>query len=178
MGQWHLLVIEDEAGPGPLLREFFRESRLEAEAHVRHTIAEVLHFLHQSRGPAIHPRPDAILIDTTVAGRATLDLLRHIKAHPSWRAIPVVAFANFLDPGERGEFLGAGAMHYWRKPAEWAEYAALLPKLLRLLGAPPVPAPPEPTSVRRPSSRRRRLIGSWATGEDDTRATSVIRRRG
>lgn len=76
-------------------------------------------------------RPDLILMDIQLPGIDGLEVTRRIKAHPSWKAIPVVATTALVMVGDRERCLQAGVDDYLSKPVNCEQLAAVLAKHLK-----------------------------------------------
>jgi DNA-binding response OmpR family regulator len=122
MRQRVVLVVEDEPGMRQLLADV-----LPAELGVRVAIArdcaEALVWLRA--GPI-----DAILLSVRPPDLAALEVLRRVKAEPSWRTTPVLALTDAGAPIIRLA-IAEGADDWVAKPFELAE---LTGRLRRWLG--------------------------------------------
>jgi PAS domain S-box-containing protein len=76
-------------------------------------------------------RPDLILMDIQLPGLDGLEVTRRIKAHPTWKSIPVVATTALVMVGDRERCLKAGVDDYLSKPVNCEQLAAVLAKHLK-----------------------------------------------
>ncbi|MGB3238631.1 MAG: PAS domain S-box protein [Geitlerinemataceae cyanobacterium] len=76
-------------------------------------------------------RPDLILMDIQLPGLDGLEVTRRIKAHPTWKSIPVVATTALVMVGDRERCLQAGVDDYLSKPVNCEQLAAVLAKHLK-----------------------------------------------
>lgn len=76
-------------------------------------------------------RPNLILMDIQLPGIDGLEVTRRIKAHPTWKSIPVVATTALVMVGDRERCLKAGVDDYLSKPVNCEQLAAVLAKHLK-----------------------------------------------
>jgi PAS domain S-box-containing protein len=76
-------------------------------------------------------RPDLILMDIQLPGVDGLEVTRRIKAHPTWKSIPVVATTALVMVGDRERCLKAGVDDYLSKPVNCEQLAAVLARHLK-----------------------------------------------
>ena len=81
---------------------------------------------------AVDASPDLILCDLQMPIWSGYDVVRHLKTHPAWRRVPIIAVTASAMTGDREEVLAAGFDGYISKPIvpEWfvAEIEAFLPR--------------------------------------------------
>ena len=95
-----ILIIEDDPVTAAVYRQMFERRGYRAEA-----AADGVGGLERIEVM----RPDGVLLDVMLPGIDGLEVLRRIRANPSWRDLPVVAFTNaFLgDMVKEAEMAGA-----------------------------------------------------------------------
>ncbi|MBW4662954.1 MAG: response regulator [Chroococcus sp. CMT-3BRIN-NPC107] len=74
-------------------------------------------------------RPDLILLDIQLPKIDGFEIVRHLKASPDWRDIPVIAVTAMAMKGDRDRCLAAGANAYMSKPLD----LSLLKETLRMM---------------------------------------------
>jgi DNA-binding NarL/FixJ family response regulator len=68
--------------------------------------------------------PDLVLLDVMMGGIDGFETCRRIKAHPSWRDVPVIFMTVLGDPNEKVRAFDAGAVDYITKPVHPPELVA------------------------------------------------------
>ncbi|MCX7660462.1 MAG: response regulator [Caldimonas manganoxidans] len=123
-----VLVVEDDRIDLRLMSE-----ALELQGHMvlSNTSAEA------AAGTVLARRPDVILLDLQLPGMDGLSFVRHLKAHPHTRDIPIVAITAYDDRFRRDELLAAGCMGYWVKPVDVRALTAQLQSAAQLNAASP-----------------------------------------
>lgn len=106
-----LLMVDDD---DDLLESFGRVLALEQEweFHGAHDAKEAVRRIHEVS-------PDVLILDIDLGPgqRTGLDLLRDLRAHAPFRALPVVLFTGvMLDTAQRAAGLDLGADDYVLKP--------------------------------------------------------------
>ena len=75
--------------------------------------------------------PDLVLLDISLPGMDGTQVLRHIRADPYLRELPVIALTAHAMTGDRERYLEQGFNHYVAKPI--VDDADLLEAIARLL---------------------------------------------
>ncbi|NEN93413.1 MAG: response regulator, partial [Okeania sp. SIO3H1] len=78
--------------------------------------------------------PDLILMDIQLPEVDGLELIRRIKAHPTWQSVPVVAVTAMAMSGDREICINAGASAYLSKPLNIENMIATVKSLLSRVG--------------------------------------------
>ncbi len=76
-------------------------------------------------------RPEIVLCDISLPGMDGVEVLRHIRANPDFRELPVIAFTAHAMTNDRTRFLGQGFDDYVTKPI--VDETILLSAIARLL---------------------------------------------
>ena len=125
-----VLVVDDDPSVRRLLNRALREGGF--RVHAVMDIARAMDAL-------VTPRFDAVVLDmlfVNSAGRSGLDVLRHIRATPHLKDLPVIMLTGFLlNKAIREEAASLGA-ELWSKPVS---PRALVERLNALVAAPPPP---------------------------------------
>jgi two-component system, cell cycle response regulator DivK len=75
--------------------------------------------------------PEILLLDISLPGMDGVEVLRHIRADPASRHLPVIAFTAHAMSDDRSKFLGHGFDDYITKPI--VDETILLGSISRLL---------------------------------------------
>jgi signal transduction histidine kinase/ActR/RegA family two-component response regulator len=109
-----ILVVEDRPFNQALVSEV-----LELEGYAIELIDDgttMLEMLHSLVTP--QSLPHLILMDIQLPDVDGFELIRQLKAHPSWQKIPVIAVTALAMTGDRDRCLAAGADEYLSKPLD------------------------------------------------------------
>lgn len=87
--------------------------------------AQALTFLENQQ-------PDVILLDVMMPGMDGIELCRRIKAHRSWRAIPIIVVTSLDTKEDLARCLNAGANDFLSKPVSSLELCARVRSMLRI----------------------------------------------
>jgi CheY-like chemotaxis protein len=79
--------------------------------------------------------PEIILLDISLPGMDGVEVLRHIRADPAFRHLPVIAFTAHAMTNDRGKYLAHGFDDYITKPI--IDETILLASIARLLNRVP-----------------------------------------
>ncbi|PPT09579.1 Circadian input kinase A [Geitlerinema sp. FC II] len=136
-----LLLVEDHDGNALLLKDIleFWGFAVDRVSYGR----DVLAYLERVR-------PDCILMDVHLPDADGLELTRHIKRHPRWNTIPVIATTALAMVGDRDRCLDAGCDDYLSKPIGCDRLARILSQYLPLSSV-----APEVRTVSHPISQPR-----------------------
>ena len=77
-------------------------------------------------------RPDLVLLDVMMPDMSGIDVVRHLKADPTLRAIPILLLTALSDVQDVVHGLDAGADDYVTKPVDRATLVARVRSLLRI----------------------------------------------
>jgi CheY-like chemotaxis protein len=77
---------------------------------------------------------NVVLLDLGLPDRPGLDVVRHMRANPATREVPVVALTGHVGPEERRACLEAGCTSYLAKPVEPRELLRHVGELARADG--------------------------------------------
>lgn len=84
-----VLLVEDNPGDVRLMRETFREGKINNRLSVVGDGVEALAFLRREGKYASAPRPDLILLDLSLPRKNGQEVLAEIKQDPDLKRIPV-----------------------------------------------------------------------------------------
>ena len=84
-----------------------------------------LHFFDQLAGRNEVRCPDLLLLDSTLPGLDTRELLQWIKAVPVCRRLRIIVTTGSDDPDMQAEALALGADAFFQKPVSFQRFLAL-----------------------------------------------------
>jgi two-component system cell cycle response regulator DivK len=116
-----ILVVEDD-----LLNRMFLCATLETSGYAVRMVTDGEHVLAAVREFA----PELVTMDINLPNISGIDLIRRLKAHPRYRAIPVLAITAYVGPGEEREIRRAGAAGFLAKPISIRPFLAAVAGLL------------------------------------------------
>lgn len=112
-----LLLVEDSVADAKLVAMALEESGSTSEMVRAEDGAEALDLLDAvAAGSA--PRPDLVILDVNLPRVGGIDVLRHIKADPALRTVPVVVFSTSRSDVDVSAAYACGAASYVVKPVD------------------------------------------------------------
>lgn len=139
-----ILLVEDNPNDVELMLHAFRKHNLSNRLHVVRDGAEALEFVFGTDAAAPHstePSPKVILLDLKLPKVDGLEVLRHLKADPRTRAIPVVVLTSSREECDIVESYQLGVNSYIVKPVDFGQLIESVRQLglyWLLLNQPPV----------------------------------------
>ncbi len=116
LGQFSVLLVEDNIGDFLLMKEARSSSCYNVEYNVVNDGLDCLEFLNK-KGKFQHVKtPDLIILDLSLEKLDGLDVLREIKADERLKIIPVMVFTGSNSPSEIEKAYRLGANCYVTKP--------------------------------------------------------------
>jgi CheY-like chemotaxis protein len=119
-----ILAVDDSQNDTDLLRRAFAQEHIANPLVICMTGREALAYLEHKPVP-----PALILLDIKMPGMSGFEVLTALKAHPEWRAIPVLIFSTSCHPQEVNHAFILGADSYLTKPLNNDELRAVLQSL-------------------------------------------------
>ncbi|MDX2052325.1 MAG: response regulator [Polyangiaceae bacterium] len=121
-----ILLVEDNSSDEKLTTLAFRRSGVASEIVVARDGADALDYLfangvHANRDP--EALPALILLDLKLPKLDGLEVLRHLRADPRTKLVPVVVLTASKEQEDVVTSFELGANAYVRKPLEFAEFA-------------------------------------------------------
>jgi CheY-like chemotaxis protein len=128
-----ILVVQDDPAEALLMREEFGDHHLANRVQVAHDVARAVAYLDGTppfNRPAI---PDLVLLDVNLPGRDGRVVLRHLRARPQTRAVPVILLTDSPEAERilQAEFLPVQG--YATKPIDFARLVTVV-KAIEELG--------------------------------------------
>lgn len=137
-----ILITEDDDGHAQLITELITESGIRNPILRFRDGEELMGFL---RTPGSAPvRSCVLLLDIRMPRMDGVEVLRHLKADPRLKAIPVIMLTTTDDPREIQGCYELGCSCYVTKPLEFERFVAALRQLglfLLLMQLPELPPP-------------------------------------
>ena len=122
----HVLLVEDSPGDVRLTQEAFRDANRSIHLHVASDGVEAMAFL-RNEGAHLHaPRPDIILLDLNLPKMDGREVLAHIKADESLKAIPTVILTTSDAEVDIVKSYQLHANCYLSKPVQLDEFENLV----------------------------------------------------
>ena len=110
-----ILIVEDQPFNQALICEL-----LELEGYAVEVIDNGQTMLEMLHSSVVTPQslPQLILMDIQLPGVDGFEVIRQLKAHPTWQSVPVIAVTALAMSGDRDRCLEAGADDYLSKPLD------------------------------------------------------------
>ena len=109
LGQFSILLVEDNFGDILLMKEARNGSRFRVEYHVVNDGLDCLDFLHKRGKYREEISPDLIILDLSFEKMDGLEVLREIKGDEHLKIIPVMVFTGSNSPTEIEKAYRSGA---------------------------------------------------------------------
>jgi chemotaxis family two-component system response regulator Rcp1 len=122
-GKINILLVEDNAGDVRLIKEAFKDSRIENKFSVVYDGEKAMDYLYKRGEYADTPRPDIIFLDLNLPKKSGLEILAEIKSHPELRKIPVVILTTSSAAEHIQKSYGLYANCYVTKPVDYNQFA-------------------------------------------------------
>jgi CheY-like chemotaxis protein len=120
-----ILLVEDSPDDVVLTRRALDKNRIANDLVVANDGQEALDYLEgQGRwsGQGVPPLPQVILLDLKMPRMDGLEVLRHIRANPRTRLVPVVILTSSKEDRDLVEGYSLGANSYVQKPVDFNEF--------------------------------------------------------
>jgi chemotaxis family two-component system response regulator Rcp1 len=118
----HILVIEDNPADHELIKEALYRVSPQIMLSVAQKGSEALAFLRSCRKTDLVPLPDLIILDLYLPDQNGREVLREVKQHPKFAAIPVIVFTTSDASEDVFDCHGMRANWYVKKPIDIDEY--------------------------------------------------------
>jgi CheY-like chemotaxis protein len=115
--RWRILVVDDDPDFCTVIGELLRLFAM--EVHKAHCVDEALTLLGRLT-------PDLILTDVMMPGTDGLELIRRLRAEPTWRSIPTLVVSARVQKDEQMAAMLAGADAFLPKPFSLRELRAAI----------------------------------------------------
>ena len=115
-----ILLVEDNPMDVDLTRRAFARHKLSNPIQVARDGEEALAYL--ARWEAGEPTPTVILLDLKLPKVDGLEVLRRIKSHPNFRAIPIVVLTTSAEDHDIQTAYQLGVNSYIVKPVDFDKF--------------------------------------------------------
>ena len=125
-----ILLVEDDPRDVELTLRAFSRRRLSNPIHVARDGEEALDYVHR-RGAfaAGAPVPGLILLDIRLSKVDGVEVLRQMKAHPTYRTIPVVMLTISREETDIRRCYELGANSYILKPVDFEKFLDVVERI-------------------------------------------------
>lgn len=134
-----ILLVEDNPDDEALTLRALKKNNIFNEVFVAHDGTEALEFLHGNG----HALPALVLLDLKLPKVDGMEVLRHVRAEPRTRLLPVVILTTSKEEQDLINSYELGANSYIRKPVDFAQFTEAVRQLglywLVLNESPPSP---------------------------------------
>ncbi len=121
-----VLLIEDSPGDVRLTREAFRDANTLIQLHVASDGVEAMAFLKQEEPYVGVARPDLILLDLNLPRMDGREVLAHIKADETLKAIPTIILTTSEAEADIATSYELQANSYLSKPVQLEKFEGLV----------------------------------------------------
>ena len=121
----NILVVEDNEAEQEILKEAFKEARIDHDLHMVKDGIEALEFLRMQGDFHDAPEPDLILLDLNMPKRNGLEILPDIKNNTEWEHIPILVYSNSEYNGDICRCYAMGVNAYLVKPVDFQGFMDL-----------------------------------------------------
>lgn len=129
-----ILIVEDDRGHQRLIRLNLSREKLSLDVETFGDGQAVLDYLTAEGKEAVEgaDQPLFILLDLRLPKVDGVDVLRHVKAHPHLRRIPVTVFTTSDDPGTIATCYDLGCSYYFIKPSDYEKFSEVVAEIGRV----------------------------------------------
>ncbi|WP_310425034.1 response regulator [Chamaesiphon sp. VAR_48_metabat_135_sub] len=127
-----ILLVEDNPDDEALAIRAFKRHHISNEVVVAHDGVEALDYLFGTgmyAGRDITNKPSVILLDLKLPKVDGLEVLRHLRADPNTRFLPVVVLTTSSEERDAIDSYSLGCNSYIRKPVDFVEFSEAIRQL-------------------------------------------------
>jgi CheY-like chemotaxis protein len=121
----NVLVVEDNEPEQVIMREAFKEARVDHRLQIVKDGFEALQILNGNSPFQDAAKPDLIILDLNMPRKNGLEVLADIKGNPKWKHIPVLVFSNSESNTDICKCYALGVNAYLNKPADFQGFIDL-----------------------------------------------------
>jgi CheY-like chemotaxis protein len=119
-----IAVVDDNPADVYIIARVLHAHGLPYLLQVLESRQRALHFFDQLAREDIRC-PDLLLLDYTLPGLDTRELLQWVRAVPACRRLRIIVMTGLDDPAIEAEALALGANGFFRKPVDFQRFLAL-----------------------------------------------------
>ena len=119
-----IAVVDDNPADVYIIARVLHTHGLQYTLQVLESRQRALHFFDQLAEEDIRC-PDLLLLDCTLPGLDTRELLQWMRAVPACRRLRIIVITGSDDPGVQVEALALGADAFFQKPVSFQRFMAL-----------------------------------------------------
>ena len=127
-----ILLVEDDANDEALTLRALGKNGIRNEVVVIRDGVQALDYLFGRNAFAtrdVSELPAVMLLDLKLPKIDGLEVLRHVRANPGTRWLPIVILTSSNEDRDRADGYSLGANSYVRKPVEFTEFASAVHQL-------------------------------------------------
>jgi two-component system response regulator len=127
-----ILLVEDDANDEALTLRALSKNGIRNEVVVIRDGVQALDYLFGRNAFAtrdVSELPAVMLLDLKLPKIDGLEVLRHVRANPRTRWLPIVILTSSNEDRDRAEGYSLGANSYVRKPVEFTEFVSAVHQL-------------------------------------------------
>jgi len=128
-----VLLVEDNPADADLVEEALEEAQLDYELRVMRNGQQVIDMIERLDSGAAQDLPDLVLLDLNlpkVTGHAVLERVRSSRC---FREAKVFIISSSDAPADRERAMKLGAIGYFRKPSNLADFMKIGPRVRAIL---------------------------------------------
>lgn len=124
-----ILLVEDSAADAELTRQGLLEAELNCNLNVVDHGGKAISFLHREGQFTEAPRPELILLDLDLPQLDGFAVLKHIRAQPTLKDIPVVVLTSHVESEKIRETYKLQANACMSKPVNFEQFVSLVKEI-------------------------------------------------
>jgi two-component system, response regulator len=121
-----ILLIEDDPNDAELaIRQLNKHNLVNCIIHLKDGDAALSYFFDEGRVKDFD-RPKVILLDLKLPKISGIEVLRHLKANPNTKKLPVIVMTSSQQQSDLTECYELGVNSYIVKPVEFTNFAKVI----------------------------------------------------
>ena len=128
-----VLLVEDNPADANLVEEAIEEANFDCEISVMTNGAQVIEFIESLEAGAPQQFPDLLLLDLNLPKVPGDAVLERVRSSPQCRTAKVFIISSSDAPADRERAMKLGAIGYFRKPSNLAQFMEIGPRVRAIL---------------------------------------------